>query len=189
MVIGEIKEKERKGVLRHGTRRTGAFEYRLRLPGEADAEKVTADMSASVLTVTVPKAEVTSPVTWIIEINESGGRARGHPEVADEYRAQVEARGVAQERLPGEKGQAQQRPARIALCRHPSDLPERGRRHMNRPDIDRGLRVSHTEERPGTRCRRDRTTLGGLLRSGELRGWWGGRMDPSRSRPFGRSGR
>ena len=33
VVTGEIKEKERKGVPRHGTRRTGAFEYRLRLPG------------------------------------------------------------------------------------------------------------------------------------------------------------
>ncbi|MEU1705146.1 aromatic acid exporter family protein [Streptomyces sp. NPDC005706] len=42
------------------------------------------------------------------------------------------------------------------------------------------------------RRRHDRTTLGGLLRSlrsGELRGWWGGRMDPSRSWSFGRSGR
>ncbi|MEU0971166.1 hypothetical protein ABZ357_39285 [Streptomyces sp. NPDC005917] len=63
---------------------------------------------------------------------------------------------------------------------------------MNRLDIDRRLRVSHTEDRPGARRRRDRTTLGGLLRSlrsGELRGWWGGRVDPSRSWSFGRSGR
>ncbi|MFE9864293.1 hypothetical protein ACFYPZ_16385 [Streptomyces sp. NPDC005506] len=74
-----------------------------------------------------------------------------------------------------------------SLCRTFADL-----RLMNRLDIDRRLRVSHTEERPGARRRRDRTTLGGLLRSlrsGELRGWWGGRVDPSRSWSFGRSGR
>jgi HSP20 family protein len=45
-----------------------------RLPGGVDAEKVTADMSAGVLTVTVPKAEVTKPRhIRITEINESGG--------------------------------------------------------------------------------------------------------------------
>ncbi|MGW2940065.1 Hsp20/alpha crystallin family protein [Streptomyces sp. NPDC001156] len=78
VVTGEIKEKERKGVLRRGTRRTGAFEYRLRLPGEVDAEKVTAEMSAGVLTVTVPKAEVAKPrhvqITESGERGESGGR-------------------------------------------------------------------------------------------------------------------
>jgi HSP20 family protein len=78
VVTGEIKEKERKGVLRRGTRRTGAFEYRLRLPGEVDAEKVTAEMSGGVLTVTVPKAEVAKPrhvqITESGERGESGGR-------------------------------------------------------------------------------------------------------------------
>jgi hypothetical protein len=72
-------------------------------------------------------------------------------------------------------------------CRTFADL-----RLTNRLDIDRRLRVSHTEDRPEARRRRDRTTLGGLLRSlrsGELRGWWGGRVDPSRSWSFGRSGR
>ncbi|MFE4629572.1 aromatic acid exporter family protein [Streptomyces mirabilis] len=61
-----------------------------------------------------------------------------------------------------------------SLCRTFADLPL-----MNRLDIDRRLRVSHTEDRPGARRRRDRTTLGGLLRSlrsGQLRGWWGGRV-------------
>ncbi|MET8163324.1 Hsp20/alpha crystallin family protein [Streptomyces sp. NPDC102259] len=58
VVTGEIKEKERKGILRRSTRRTGAFEYRLRLPGEVDTEKIDARMSDGVLTITVPKAEV-----------------------------------------------------------------------------------------------------------------------------------
>ncbi|MFF4745015.1 Hsp20/alpha crystallin family protein [Streptomyces chengbuensis] len=75
VISGEIKEKERKGVLRRSTRRTGAFEYRLRLPGDVDAEKVTAEMSAGVLTVTVPKAEVAKPRhIQITESSESGGR-------------------------------------------------------------------------------------------------------------------
>jgi HSP20 family protein len=33
VITGEIKEKERKGILRRRTRRTGRFEYRVTLPG------------------------------------------------------------------------------------------------------------------------------------------------------------
>ncbi|GAA3828429.1 Hsp20/alpha crystallin family protein [Streptomyces phyllanthi] len=72
VVTGEIKEKERKGVLRRSTRRTGSFEYRLRLPGEVDTDKITADMKDGVLTITVPKAEVAKPRH--IEIKESDER-------------------------------------------------------------------------------------------------------------------
>ncbi|NUQ99407.1 MAG: Hsp20/alpha crystallin family protein [Streptomyces sp.] len=70
VVTGEIKEKERKGVLRRSTRRTGSFEYRLLLPGEVDTDKITAEMKDGVLTVAVPKAEVAKPRH--IEINERG---------------------------------------------------------------------------------------------------------------------
>ncbi|MGY6024872.1 Hsp20/alpha crystallin family protein [Streptomyces spinosirectus] len=69
VVTGEIKEKERKGVLRRSTRRTGAFEYRLRLPGELDTEKINAKMKDGVLTITVPKAEVAKPRR--VEISET----------------------------------------------------------------------------------------------------------------------
>ena len=69
VVTGEIKERERKGVLRRSTRRTGSFEYRLRLPGEVDNEKINAQMSDGVLTITVPKAEVAKPRH--IEISET----------------------------------------------------------------------------------------------------------------------
>ncbi|GAA0641624.1 Hsp20/alpha crystallin family protein [Streptomyces thermocarboxydovorans] len=69
VVSGEIKEKERKGVLRRSTRRSGAFEYRWRLPVEADTEKITAQMTDGVLTITVPKAEVARPRH--IEISET----------------------------------------------------------------------------------------------------------------------
>ena len=74
VVTGEIKEKERKGVLRRSTRRTGSFEYRLRLPGEIDTEKIDARISDGVLTVTVPKAEVAKPRhIEISETSESAG--------------------------------------------------------------------------------------------------------------------
>ncbi|MFD0055933.1 Hsp20/alpha crystallin family protein [Streptomyces sp. NPDC127168] len=75
VVTGEIKEKERTGVLRRRARRTGAFEYRLRLPGEVDAERVTADISTGVLTVTVPKAEAAKPRH--IQVTESDESSAG----------------------------------------------------------------------------------------------------------------
>ncbi|MET7452585.1 Hsp20/alpha crystallin family protein [Streptomyces sp. NPDC005574] len=74
VVTSEIKERERKGVLRRSTRRTGAFEYRLRLPGELDTEKINAQMSGGVLTIVVPKAEVAKPRrVEISETSESSG--------------------------------------------------------------------------------------------------------------------
>ena len=69
VVTGEIKEKERTGVLRRSTRRVGAFEYRLRLPGEVDSQKINARMSDGVLTITVPKAEGAKPRR--VEISET----------------------------------------------------------------------------------------------------------------------
>lgn len=70
VVSGEIKERERKGILRRGTRRTGRFEYRILLPGEVNTEGIKANMTDGVLTITVPKAEVAKPRH--IEITESG---------------------------------------------------------------------------------------------------------------------
>jgi HSP20 family protein len=57
MITGEIKEKERDGVLRRRTRRTGRFEYRVRLPDEVDSDGIDANLSDGVLSVRVPKAE------------------------------------------------------------------------------------------------------------------------------------
>jgi HSP20 family protein len=57
LITGEIKEKERKGIVRRRTRRTGRFEYRVMLPAEANAEQIEANMHDGVLTVRVPKAE------------------------------------------------------------------------------------------------------------------------------------
>jgi HSP20 family protein len=55
-ITGEIKERERKGILRRRTRRTGRFEYRVTLPGETDADNVDAKLEGGVLTVRVPKS-------------------------------------------------------------------------------------------------------------------------------------
>jgi HSP20 family protein len=57
VVTGEITERERKGILRRRTRRTGRFEYRVTLPGETDADNVDARLEGGVLTVRVPKSE------------------------------------------------------------------------------------------------------------------------------------
>ena len=56
-ITGEIKEKERKGAIRRRTRRTGRFEYRVRLPDQVDASKIEASLDQGVLTIRVPKSE------------------------------------------------------------------------------------------------------------------------------------
>ncbi|MGI8311423.1 Hsp20/alpha crystallin family protein [Saccharopolyspora hattusasensis] len=57
-IMGEVKEKERTGVLRRKMRRTGSFSFRGALPGEVDADKIEANLADGVLSVKVPKAEV-----------------------------------------------------------------------------------------------------------------------------------
>jgi HSP20 family protein len=56
-ITGEIKERERKGAMRRRARRTGHFEYRVRLPDQVDAAKIDASLDQGVLSVRVPKAE------------------------------------------------------------------------------------------------------------------------------------
>lgn len=60
-ITGEIKERERKGILRRQTRRKGRFEYRVMLPGEIDEDNVDASLDDGVLHVRVPKSERTRP--------------------------------------------------------------------------------------------------------------------------------
>jgi HSP20 family protein len=57
VVSGEMKEKERKGLLRRQTRRVGEFEFRVVLPDPVDGEGISAELERGVLTVRVPKAE------------------------------------------------------------------------------------------------------------------------------------
>jgi HSP20 family protein len=56
-ITGEIKERERKGLVRHRTRRRGAFELHLTLPERVDGDDVDARFDNGVLTVRVPKLE------------------------------------------------------------------------------------------------------------------------------------
>jgi HSP20 family protein len=60
-ITGEVKERERTGVLRHRTRRTGKFSYRLTLPRNMDSENIEAKLADGVLTVQVPKKESAQP--------------------------------------------------------------------------------------------------------------------------------
>jgi HSP20 family protein len=57
VVSGELKERERKGLLRRRTRRVGEFEYRVILPGDLHEHGVEASLTNGVLTLRVPKAE------------------------------------------------------------------------------------------------------------------------------------
>ena len=61
VISGEFTEKEKVGLFRSRTRRTGRFEYRTLLPREVDTEKIGADLAEGVLTVTVPKSETAKP--------------------------------------------------------------------------------------------------------------------------------
>jgi HSP20 family protein len=60
-ISGEIKEKERKGILRRRTRPVGRFEFRVMLPGDVDAEGIDAKLDDGVLNVRIPKAEKAKP--------------------------------------------------------------------------------------------------------------------------------
>ena len=66
VISGEIPEQEQDGQngggrRHHSTRRSGRFELRTYLPGEVNADAVTAQLSDGVLTVTVPKSEAAKP--------------------------------------------------------------------------------------------------------------------------------
>lgn len=56
-VHGEIKEKERTGVLRRQTRRVGRFDYRWTLPADAEMDNIKAELTNGVLSLHIPKAE------------------------------------------------------------------------------------------------------------------------------------
>jgi HSP20 family protein len=56
-ITAELKEKERTGVVRRRTRRTGRFDYRVMLPEQVDPDQIDASLTEGVLTVRVPKSE------------------------------------------------------------------------------------------------------------------------------------
>jgi HSP20 family protein len=60
-ITGEIKERERKGILRRKTRRVGDFEFRVQLPGPIDPESLDARLDNGVLSLTIPKPQNARP--------------------------------------------------------------------------------------------------------------------------------
>jgi HSP20 family protein len=59
-ISGELKERERVGIVRRRTRPTGRFYYRVTLPNRVDADSVEAKLSGGVLTIRIPKSEAAS---------------------------------------------------------------------------------------------------------------------------------
>ena len=60
-IRGEVKERERTGMLRRRTRRTGEFDHRVTLPGELDPDNVDAQLHDGVLTVRIAKPARAQP--------------------------------------------------------------------------------------------------------------------------------
>ena len=58
---GEFRQRERAGLFRTRTRRSGRFDYRTLLPQDVDADRITAELADGVLTVRVPKQEAAEP--------------------------------------------------------------------------------------------------------------------------------
>jgi HSP20 family protein len=56
VIRGEIKEREKAGIIRRRTRRVGEFEFRVRLPGDVEEAGIDANLKGGVLTIRVPKA-------------------------------------------------------------------------------------------------------------------------------------
>jgi HSP20 family protein len=68
-VTGEIKQKERTGILRRQMRLVGQFQYVVALPGDIDPEQVEASLHDGVLAVRLGKAAASQPRQ--IEVRES----------------------------------------------------------------------------------------------------------------------
>lgn len=60
-VTGEVKERQRVGLLRSRARRVGRFDYRVSLPAGIEEDEVSASLTGGVLTIQVPKTEQNRP--------------------------------------------------------------------------------------------------------------------------------
>lgn len=60
-VHGEVKERQRSGVLRRQTRRLGVFDYTFTVPGEVDPDRIEASLADGVLSIRAPKVEAAKP--------------------------------------------------------------------------------------------------------------------------------
>lgn len=60
-ISGEVREKERVGVLRRQTRQVGQFDYVVGVPGDIDPDKVDASLSDGVLAIRLGKSTASKP--------------------------------------------------------------------------------------------------------------------------------
>ena len=60
-VHGEVRERERSGVLHRSGRRTGRFDYRVTLPTQVDGDRVEASLKDGVLRLELHKIEAAKP--------------------------------------------------------------------------------------------------------------------------------
>jgi HSP20 family protein len=72
VVSGEVKERDRKGILRRQARPTGRFEYRLGLAQKIDPDRIEANLADGVLSLRVPKSEQAQRRR--IEVKSAAGR-------------------------------------------------------------------------------------------------------------------
>jgi HSP20 family protein len=60
-VHGEVRERQRTGLLHRQTRRVGVFDYAFTVPSEVDADRIEASLADGVLTIRAPKLEAAKP--------------------------------------------------------------------------------------------------------------------------------
>jgi HSP20 family protein len=82
-ISGDVREREREGVLRRKARMTGRFDYRSTLPRQVDPDRIEASLRDGVLTVRVPKSERSQPrrveISGGSEARGAGEKQRGKP--------------------------------------------------------------------------------------------------------------
>jgi HSP20 family protein len=66
-ITGDVKQTERKGLLRRKQRRVGEFQFRITLPREVDDDRIEANLAEGALTVRVPKRETKSRPVEVTE--------------------------------------------------------------------------------------------------------------------------
>jgi HSP20 family protein len=66
-ITGDVRQTERKGLLRRKQRRVGEFEFRITLPHEVDDDRIEANLAEGALTVRVPKQETKSRPVEVTE--------------------------------------------------------------------------------------------------------------------------
>ncbi|ONH33739.1 MULTISPECIES: Hsp20/alpha crystallin family protein [Protofrankia] len=75
-IAAEITERERSGVMRQQARRTGRYEYAVRLPGDVNAESSEARLADGVLQLRLSKVSATSSRhVPVLEAGEKNGRS------------------------------------------------------------------------------------------------------------------